>query len=58
MFGSQVVSDRWDPQRRTIVGEHLNCDLLGFKHKCTACSDMEGKGKAAATSRSDGVSYL
>ena len=32
--------------------------LLGFKHKCTACSDMEGKGKAAATSRSDGVSYL
>ena len=29
-----------------------------FKHKCTACSDMEDKGKVAATSSSGRVSYV
>ena len=53
-----ATRDRWDPQRRTVVGEHLNDNLLGFKHKCTACSGMEAKGKAAATSKAGGVSYF
>ena len=44
-------SATWDPQRRTVFGEHFNYDLLGFQHKCTACRDTEGKGTAAATSR-------
>ena len=49
MFGNQTVSDGWDPQRRTVFGEHFNYYLLGFQHKCTAC--REGKGTAAAMSR-------
>ena len=51
MFGNQMVSDGWDPQRRTVFGEHFNYYLLGFQHKCTACRDTEGKGTAAVMSR-------
>ena len=43
MFGNQVVSYGWDPQRRKVFGEHFNCHFLGFQHKCTACRDTEGK---------------
>ena len=59
MFGNQIVSDGWDPQQRRTVfgehfnvfGEHFNYVLLEFQHKCTACGDTEGKGKASAMSR-------
>ena len=51
MFGNQIVSDGLDPQRRTVFGEHIDYDLLEFQHKCTACRDAEGKGKASAMSR-------
>ena len=51
MSGNQVVSDGWDPERRTVFGEHFNYDLLRFQRKFTACRDTEGKGKAAAASR-------
>ena len=51
MFGYQIVSDGLDPQRRTVFGEHFNYDLLEFQHKCTACRDAEGNGKASAMSR-------
>ena len=51
MFVNQVVDDGSDPQRRTVVGEHFNYDLLGFQHKCNAFKNREGKVKAATTSR-------
>jgi len=47
----QVVSDGWDPQRRTVFGEHFNYELLGFQHKCTVCKSSVSKGKNVATSR-------
>ena len=51
MFSNQVASYGWDPQRRTVFGEHFNDHLLGFQHKCTAYRDTEGKGTAAAMSK-------
>lgn len=53
-----VVSDGWNPQRPVVYGEHFNCKILGFQHKCTMCVEdyflqreafrrQKGKGRSA-----------
>ena len=40
MFDNQVVSDGWDPQRRTVFGEHFNYHFLGFQHKSVPLAEI------------------
>ena len=45
----QVVCDGWDPQSRTVHGEHFNYMMIGKQHSCKSCkkrASVKGKGKA------------
>lgn len=44
-----MVCDGWNPQSRTVYGEHFNYQLIGKIYSCKRCklaSSSKGKGKA------------
>ena len=46
-----MVCDGWNPQNRTVHGEHFNYLLIGKIYSCKACraaSSGKGKGKAGS----------
>lgn len=46
-----MVCDGWNPQSRTVHGEHYNYQLIGKIYSCKACraaSSSKGKGKAGS----------
>ena len=57
---SQVVCDGWDPQTRTVYGEHFNYQLIGKQYFCKACrakSSGKGKGKAGSHGARSNTGY-
>lgn len=46
----KVVSQGWDPQSRTVHGEHFNYHIIGKQNTCNFCKEiaMTRKGKKGA----------
>lgn len=43
-----MVCDGWDPQSRTVYGEHFNYQMIGKQYACKRCKGRASKGKARA----------
>ena len=54
-----MVCDGWDPQSRTVHGEHFNYQMIGKQHFCKSCKKKVGaKGKGKAGRRAgDGYKF-